>query len=399
MKPAKHDAKAEELMTKAVAAIVLEDPFYGYLLLRQDVVQDANIPTACVNGKRLRYNPAFLRSLTNLQIKGLLKHEIMHVAYMHHLRRGTRDPEKWNIAGDYVINALLVENGVELPPNGLIDKTMAEHSTEHVYSILPDPPKRPRPGKGGDGPPESIQPGDGSEERPDDGKWNWGGVEDAPGSEDEATRQEMEDEIKSEVIAAANAAKVHGKLPANIERLLDHIRQSKMPWRKILARFFRATAKNDYTWLRPNRRFLASNIYLPSLHSDALGPIVIGVDTSGSVSGDEMAAFFGCINGILKQTKPESIHVVYCDAEVNNVQVFRPNDIPLTINKFKPRGGGGTSFVPVFEYIKEKRLAPAAMLYLTDMYGTFPQRAPSYPVIWCATSKEKAPFGKTLEIA
>lgn len=391
MKPIKHDTKAEELMTKAVAAIVLEDPFYGYLLLRQDIVQDASIPTASVNGKQLRYNPTFVRSLTNLQVKGLLKHEIMHVAYMHHLRRGTRDPKKWNIAGDYVINALLVENGVELPPNGLIDKTMAEHSTEHVYSILPDEPSG---GSGG-------QPGEEGESggQPSNEKWNWGGVEDAPGSEDESVRQEMEDETKSEVIAAANAAKIHGKLPANIERLLDNIRQSKMPWRKILARFFRATAKNDYTWLKPNRRFLSSGIYLPSLHSEALGPIVIGVDTSGSVSADEMASFFGCINGILKQTKPESIHVVYCDAEVSNVQVFRPTDIPLTINKFKPKGGGGTSFVPVFDYIKEKRLAPAAMLYLTDMYGTFPYKAPSYPVIWCATSKEIAPFGKTLEIA
>lgn len=375
------DKKAAELVTKAVAAIVLDDPFYGYLLLRQELVQNPNTPTASTNGVRIQYNPTWLKTLSLPEIKGLLKHEVMHIAHMHHLRRGQRDPGKWNHAADLVINAHLVEAGVTLPAGGLIDKQYADHSTEHVYNLIPDQP----PGSGNGG-------GSGGE------SWNFGGIEDAPGAEDESVRHQMEEDCKIEVIQAANAAKMMGKLPANIERLVNIVRESKMPWRQILARFFRATSKSDYSWLKPNRRFLAHGIYLPSLHSEALGPVVVAVDTSGSVAGPELESFFGCINGILRQTKPEAVHVVYCDARVQNVQVFKASDYPISVAKFKPKGGGGTDFNPVFDYVKDKKLRPTALLYLTDMYGSFPDKAPGYPTIWCATSKEKAPFGKTLEI-
>jgi predicted metal-dependent peptidase len=373
---AKIDSKAADMVTKAVAAIVLDDPFYGYLLLRQEIVQDPDCGTACTNGKRVKYAPEFVKTLSMSQLKGLLKHEVMHVANMHHLRRQQRDPDKWNQAADYVINAILSEANVDLPPGGLMDPQYADYSTEHVYNMLPDSPT----GSG-------LVPN----------KWNWGGVEDAPGSDDPTVCEQMEADVRTDVIQAHNTAKIMGKLPAGIDRLVGDIRESRMPWKRILARFFRSTSKSDSTWMRPNRRFLSSGIYLPSLYSEALGPLVIGVDTSGSI-GQELEQFFGVINSILRQTKPESVHVVYCDARVGNVQVFKPSDYPISVSKFKPAGGGGTSFEPVFEYVTEKRLKPAALLYLTDMYGSFPVQAPAYPVIWCATSKEVAPFGKTIEI-
>ncbi len=373
------DKVAHAAVTKAVANIVIDDPFYGYLLLRQEFEQNPECPTASTNGVRVQYNPEFIRTLSPAQIIGLLKHEVMHIAHMHHLRRQHRDPEKWNHAADYVINAHLVEAGVTLPENGLIDKQYVDFSTEHVYNMLPDPP----PDNGG----SKFGP-----------TWNWGAVEDAPGSGDEAVRQQMEEDCKVDVIQAANAAKLMGNLPAHIERIVESLRESKMPWKKILARFFRATAKTDYSWMKPNRRFLASGLYLPSLHGEALGEIVVAVDTSGSIGGAELEEFFGCINSILKHTKPSKIHVVYCDAAVGNVQVFRGDEVPLTHKKFKPSGGGGTDFRPVFDYVAEKRLRPECLIYLTDMYGSFPERAPKYPVIWCATSKEKGPFGKTLEL-
>lgn len=376
----KIDAKAAEIMTKAVASIVLDDPFYGYMLLRQEVVQDDRQQTMCTNGTRIKYNSKFVRGLPLSQVKGVLKHEVMHIVSMHHVRRQQRDPQKWNMAADYVINAILALDNVDLPPEGLIDKKYADFSTEHVYNMLPDPPE---------------EDGNGPGKRP---SWDFGGVEDAPGSEDEHVRSQIEEDTKVEILQAHNTAKVMGKLPAGIERLIESVRESRMPWKQILARFFRATAKSDYSWLRPNRRFLASGLYLPSLHSDALGPLVIGIDTSGSVQGPELEQFFGVVNGILKQTRPESVHIVYCDAAVANTQIFRADDYPIKVGKFQPKGGGGTDFVPVFDYVKEKKLKPVALLYLTDMYGRFPDKAPNYPTIWCATSQVKAPFGKTLEI-
>lgn len=375
------DAKVAEQLTKAIAAIVLDDPFYGYLILRREIAQTDQVATASTNGLVIKVNPKFIRDLSMPQLKGLLKHEIMHIAYLHHLRRGTRDAEKWNMAADYVINALLTEANVDLPPNGLIDPQYSKHSTEHVYSLLPDLPKT-------DGP---VGPGD--------PPWNWGGVEDAPGAEDEAKNREMEEDVKIDVIQAHNTAKMMGKVPAGVDRLVDKLRDSKLPWYKILARFFKATAKADYTWMRPNRRFLAHGLYLPSLHSEALGPLVIGIDTSGSVGRDELAGFFGVVNSILKQTKPECVHVIYCDAAVGNVQKFTPRDFPLTTNKFKPTGGGGTNFCPVFDYVAKHKLKPCALLYLTDMYGLFPDKPAPYPVLWCATSDVKAPWGKTISLS
>lgn len=368
--------QAAELVTKAVTAIVLDDPFYGYLLLRQEIEPSDEIPVAATNGKRIIYNPKKIREMTPAQIKGLLKHEVMHIAHMHHLRRQSRDPNKWNQAADLVINAILIESGVTLPEGGLVDPQYKDYSTEHAYNLLPDLPE--------------------SESGASSPSWNWGEVQDAPGSENEETRQQLEEDCKIELIQAANTAKMMGKLPAHIDRLVNQIRESRMPWRQILARFFRATAKSDYSWMRPNRRFLASGLYLPSLHSEALGPVVIAVDTSGSVAGPELEQFFGCINGILRQTKPEAVHVLYCDADVNTVQIFKASDYPIKPDRFKPVGGGGTDFIPVFEYVKKNRINPVALLYLTDMYGRFPDKAPSYPTIWCATSEIKAPFGKTL---
>jgi predicted metal-dependent peptidase len=304
----------------------------------------------------------------------------MHIAHMHHLRRQRRDPEKWNMAGDYSINGILRQAGVSLPDGGLFNDAWKDFGTEHIYNLIPDSATT----AGGGGNIFVV--------------WNIGGVEDAPGSEDPVKREVMEQDVRQEVLQAINAAKMMGKMPAGLDRLIDSIRESKMPWRQILARFFRATAKGDYTWLKPHRRWLPHDIILPSLHSDALGPLVIGVDTSGSIAGAELASFFGCVNGILKQTKPESVHLIYCDAEVGNVQKFLPTDYPISANRFKPNGGGGTDFRPVFDYIKEKKMRPCAVLYLTDLMGSFPDAAPSYPVIWCATTSGKAPWGRTVEI-
>jgi predicted metal-dependent peptidase len=363
-------------VTKAVAAIVLEDPFYGYLLLRQEIIQDPNIPTAGTNGLRLRYNPKWIRTLSLSQIKGLFKHEVMHVAHMHHLRRQRRLPGRWNKAADYAINGILVEAGVSLPDNGCFNDAWKEFSAEHIYNLMDDSDDE-----------ESIFV-----------VWNFGAIEDAPGSEDPTVREVMEQDMRQDVLQAINAAKIMGKMPAGLDRLIDSIRESKMPWRQILARFFRATSTGDYTWLRPHRRWLAHDMIFPSLHSDALGPLAIGIDTSGSIAQEELNSFFGCVNGILKQTKPESVHVIFCDAEVGSVQVFRPTEYPISANKFKPMGGGGTDFRPVFDYIKEKDLHPCAVLYLTDMMGSFPEKAPKYPVIWCATTDHKGPWGRTVEI-
>jgi predicted metal-dependent peptidase len=386
MEPEAIDTEIEKKVTKAKANILLDDPFYGYILLRHKIIQTKKVKTACINGREIKYNPDFVRHLSSAQLKGLLKHEVMHVAAMHHVRRGTRDPRQWNVAGDHMINNRLIAAGESIPDNGCCDPAYADFSTEHIFSILPEPPDN------GDG------DGEGEGEGPT-GHSGWGDVEDHPDATDESSRDLIEQDTKLDIIQAYNTAKIQGKVPLGIESLVDKIRESKMPWRRILARFFRSSTKAREDWRRPNKRFLEQDIYLPTRHSKCLGPIVIGVDTSGSVSQTEMEAFFACVNGILKQTMCEAIHIVYCDAAVQHVDTLTTQDLPLTPQKLKRHGMGGTVFKPVFDYVAEKNLRPEVLLYMTDMYADFNFKPPAYPTIWCSTSELKAPWGQTIEIS
>lgn len=388
------DEEMEKKFMKAKANMLLDDPFYGYILLRHKVIQTRQIKTACINGKELKYNPDFIRTLTSAQLKGLLKHEVMHIAAMHHVRRGTRPPKRWNVAGDHMINNQLIKAGESIPDNGCCDPAYAKFSTEHICAILP---KDNDEGDGGDGGGDDQGNGQNNSDQPT-GHSGWGDVDDHPDAVDDSSRDLIEQDTKLDIIQAYNTAKIQGKIPMGIESLVDKIRESKMPWRRILARFFSASAKSREDWKRPNKRFIEDNIYLPTKHSKSLGDIVIGVDTSGSVSQSEIDAFFACINSILKQARPTSIHVVYCDAKVQHVDKLSPQDLPLTPQKLKRHGMGGTIFSPVFDYVKENKLYPAALLYMTDMEANFNFPVPAYPVIWCATSQTRAPWGQTIEI-
>lgn len=378
------DPEAERALGKAKSACVVDDPFYGYFLLKFKYVQTSVLPTAAVDGVHFYYNPDFIKSLTKAQLLGLVKHEVLHVCYCHHLRRQERDPQRWNVAADYVINALLQKAGEEIPESGLIDEKYAAYSTEHTYTILPEQPQN----QSGQGESDGENSGQGGD---------FGVVLDHPNAGDPQAAEEAEADVKLDVISAAEAAKMQGKEPAGLDQLIDKIKDSKLPWRRILSKFFKSTSKSRESWLHPNKRYMDEGIILPTRRTKTLGPVVIGLDTSGSVSTAETEALLGCVTTIMKHVQPEAIHLVYCDAAVEGVQTFKPGD-KLTAKQFAPVGGGGTSFQPVFDYVADSNIRPSVVLYLTDMYAHFPEQPRGYSVIWCATSDVVAPWGRTLRI-
>jgi predicted metal-dependent peptidase len=212
-------------------------------------------------------------------------------------------------------------------------------------------------------------------------------------SEAERNRQAKEWSVAAE--QSMRSAKACGHEPGDMERLLKESRQSQQDWRAILREFIAATVPSDYRWCPPNRRFIASGLYLPSLHREGVGRIVIGVDTSGSVGDEELKQFAGEISAISDQAQPEAIHVVYCDEVVNDAQEFGPSE-PITL---EPKGGAGTNFRPVFDWVEKNGVAPACLVYLTDLCCTeFPDATPGYPVLWVTDSRRTAPFGETLRI-
>lgn len=360
-------------LTKARTGLVLDHPFFGIMALRLLLVETPSIKTAAVDGKRMFYNPDFINKLTPPQKKTLVAHEVGHCMWDHIGRKGDRNHRKWNKAGDYVINAMLVDSGFEPIEGWLHNPLYAGMSADHIYSLLPDEPDGPR-GKdgeyGGKGDPlDDIMNGDPNEVETNAIDW------------------------KIATIQAANAAKQMGKLPAAMERFIDELTAVKVDWRAVLRRFVTERSKDDYSWSRPNRRFLSNGIYLPSLYSESMGEIAVVIDTSGSIDQPTLNAFGAEIKAIVQSARPAKTHVIYCDADVNHVDEFSPNDDLA----FKMHGGGGTDFRPPFAYVDEHGIKPVCLVYLTDGYGPFPDSA-DYPVLWVCTTDVVAPFGETVPI-
>jgi predicted metal-dependent peptidase len=421
---------AEQKLTKARTQLLLDQPFFGTLCVRLKPVPGP-VPTMATNGRLIVYNPRFVETLTAAELEAVVAHEALHCALGHHCRRGERDPELWNEAADLAINPLLVTNKFTLPAGALLDPAYQNLSAEEIYArrlrassqaSAPDSASS-QPGDGGNsgtpdetpqsqaacvdpnpngskhGAPTSQTPtrrSDGDVPGPRPGQF--GEVLDAadedgnPASPAERSRQQQEWSIAAE--QAVRSAKSCGHEPANLERPLREARESRQDWRAILREFVAAVAPSDYRWSPPNRRYIASGLYLPSIERRGAGPIVIAVDTSGSIGTEELEQFAGEISAIAEEAQPEVIHVVYCDAAVQSSQEFRSSE-PI---RLEPKGGGGTDFRPVFAWVEENELYPVCLIYLTDLCcHSFPGPQ-DYPVLWVTDSRRTAPFGETVRV-
>lgn len=370
---------ATEKIIKARTGLVLDQPFFASLALRLRLKADETCETAWTDGRALGFNPAWIGGLPLDQVKGVLSHEVMHLACVHHIRRGPRDAKKWNQAGDYAINQILSDSKVALPPGHLINPSFSGMSADEIYSLIPDDPQ----GSGG----ASDDPG------------GCGAVRDMTGPDGSkpspAELAQEEQNWKVAVAQAATQAKAMGEMPGGLSRLVEEILAPKVDWKEVLRRFVDQSAKNDYAWTRPNRRYLHSGLYLPSLYSETLPPIVIAVDTSGSIDNEQIEQFAAEMTAILREHRT-TCNVLYCDTEIAGEETFSSDDLPL---KLHPRGGGGTDFRPPFDWVEKQGITPACLIYLTDMCcQQFPD-PPGYPVLWAKTEDYgAAPFGEELTI-
>lgn len=377
-----------ERITKARMGVILKAPFFGALLMRLTMIHDDSVGTFCTDGRNIRFNEAFAASLSDAQLRGVLAHEVAHCAQGHLWRMGARESRRWNVACDYAINLMLTEyldetkSPVwELPPGGCLDSKYRGKSSEEIYHTLPPSPQP----QGGMLVPGAGKPGEGASSP---GEFT---VPQDDGNSQESA--ELEREWKVAVTQAVMVAKMQGTCPASIARLVTELLEPRVPWRQVLREFIRLQSRDDFSWARPNRRYVGSGLVLPSLHSERMGRIIIGVDTSGSIGPRELSEFQAEIQAALDECTPEAIEVIYCDARVNGVEEFTPGD---TV-RLKPMGGGGTDFCPVFDHV-EKGEEPVCLIYLTDGHGSFPRQEPGYPVLWATTDRDKYPFGQVVAI-
>lgn len=352
-------------LTKAKVQMIVSSPFFASLVLSMQFVEDRDIPTACTDGKQIIYNPDFINSLSKDEIVGLLVHEVMHVANMHHLRLQNRDPERFNIAADYTINEIVKNAGFVLPPGALLDPKYSNKSAEEIYNMLPASAKQ-----------QSY------------GQFKAGGSKTNSEAEEETQR------VKGLIAKAATIARQQGKIPAGLDRFVEQLLTPVVNWREVLNRFLTDRVLSDYSWTQRNKRYMP--MYLPSLTTiPVLGEIVLMVDTSGSIDGKLLTEFSTEVQDICTMIN-KSLMVMYIDTKVASVQVFEPEDHVV----LHPKGGGGTDFRPGFAYLEKNDIDPACVIYFTDGECNDYPSEPDYPVLWAVyrNNRFKPPFGETINL-
>lgn len=390
-------AKAKNQIDKSRAALVVDHPFFASLLLPMPISETLDVETFATDGESIVYNPNWAATLTQQETDFVLAHETLHVVFDHMGRRENRDAQKWNQAADYVINDLLQKEKIGvMPKGGLLDSALVARgngSAEGIYKLLPASAEKNKPGKQGGALDELI-----------DGKITTKpGKNGAPGTAkieklDPSQKKEKQESIRVRVIQATNAAKMQGALSSGIDRLVKDATKPKVCWKEVLRRFLSERAKVNYSFARPKRRFLASDLYLPSLKGEKLGSLVVAVDCSGSISDELLDKFSAEINAIRVDALPASIEIVYFDTAILRTQkIDAENDCKLDSIR-----GGGTAFSPIFEYVNKLETQPIACVVLTDLCCNDFGPAPSYPVLWVCLEKltgiAAAPFGETVHV-
>lgn len=367
------------------------------------------VPIAATDGSNLILNPTKFFEFSLDERVFIVAHEILHCVLNHcvlgyPMKRagvvkyadGTSipyDAQLMNVAMDLVINDTLIHDRIgKFPDCGVHDPKTATRD-DNFMDAYRKVWKQNESGGGDKGTSQGNGQGQGQggfDQIMDPGT---GQGQDAS----QAAQSRSQTEWDTAVAAALASAKAQGKLSAALERLLSEIVEPTVEWQDhIRALFARKIGGGGYDWRKPDRALILRDIYAPRRSGNGCGPIVVAIDTSGSIGQAELNQFFGEMRGILDDVRPELIHVIWCDAKVHKVDEVEDS---ADISALKPAGGGGTDFRPVFDYVDDNDIRPDALVYLTDMLGSFPDQSPAYPVIWGDIyGRVQPPFGDVVEI-
>lgn len=407
---------------KVISAMTFHTPAFSHLmfsLLDKDGTEDIalftdQIPIAATDAKSLMLNPAtfFGKDLSLANRLFITCHEVLHVALEHivlsygFVSRGKvrykdgkslpYDHDTMNKAMDYIVNAILVKGKIGQMPTGqwqgLYDPSITDDGDADLIDVYRKLYKKQGGGGGGKGKPNPLGDDHGGgfcqHAQP--------GAAKGKNAHDVAAQHNPE-QIKSAVAAAANAARVMGKLPAGLARILDKLLEPTVNWREhIQALLARKAGSGGYDWTRGDEELLVRDIFAPARSGHGIGTIVCAIDTSGSVTQADYDLFYGNVAGMIADLRPRHLHVIWCDMQINKSEAV---DDAMDLLSAKIKAGGGTSFVPVFDEVATLNIKPDALIYLTDGQGTFPEHAPDYHVIWGSIYEpSKYPFGDVVQV-
>ncbi len=376
---------SEQRITKAKVSLLISQPWFGQLSCYLNPVETKKIDSAAINERgNFYYNPKFIERCSDKELKGLVCHEILHLAYQHPFRIQNRDHKIFNIAADLKINHELqhcLGRSMELPKGGLMVnygkwecanakvENIGEKTTEQIYKELMKQAFKI---------PNFIL----------DLMKGQGGIKEVNSKELPGLSREWQSRIDS-----ANAQQ-KGNVPEGVLRELKELEYPELSWLQIIRQRLKAVSRVR-TWKRPNKRYLPW--YFPGATRNKGLTAVVAIDTSGSMSSKQLTKALSEIWGLTETFKGIKFYLTTCDAAVWDVlKIDYRNKIKL--KQIKMRGGGGTDFRPVFKLVKKDYQSEIdCLIFFTDGYGNFPDKKPFYPVYWVTDSRDvKFPFGKVI---
>ena len=435
-------------VSDCVTELLRKQPFFGSLVLRLPLRADSTRKTLATDGQEIRYSPGWVAGTDAHLIETAMARVVMACVLKHHTRRRERDPERWQTASQLVTHALLRDAGFTLPPDA---EAWEDLSVEQAYDRLPDPREddsgddssalQDASGAGADSQmpsgddDESGDPsepaGDADDQDGDGGDGHDGnpegqdGASDAPPSHDPSGTGEVMDadaregdgsdpaeapvvDINGEEQAwdeamhqALNIARAEGKTPGLVTETVRNAHAGKLDWRTLLRRYMTDAAKRDYSWSVPNRRFIATGLYLPSIRSEGIDTIAVIIDTSRSLSTQTLGEFWAELCEAAAEIRPARVIVLQVDTALQDAAEYAPDELP---DEIALKGRGGTDFRPGFEWLDEQGIQPGVCLYFTDMEcSSYPETEPPYPVVFCnwgtpPSDWNREPWGDRIDI-
>jgi len=429
------DFTAEEKLIRARVHLQKDKPFWSYLCMSLNLVEEPSVETCGVDTEgNLYFNPAYVNKLNQDEIKGVMAHEVMHCALEHMDRGKDKNKELFNISSDIVVNAILQADGLQLPKDVLKGRNdefeifgvkftkITEKTSEEVYDALWKKlgkqikamekaiQKAINDAQGFDKHIYSEGNGNGNGKKKKKCSACNGTGKGADGKDCPTCNGKGEIEIprldwKRKLVDACSYARQRGNLPLGMERIVGKLLETHIDWKGLLYRFITNQIPVDYTWARPSKRSHSLGIYLPTVEKEKID-VMAWVDTSGSIGQDELAEFISEIASIVGSFKNVDLTVGDCDCRVNGTYELKNANKGEIISKIgkKLRGGGGTSHVPVFKWINKNKPNTKFVICFTDGYTEFPPKAMvKMPVLWVVAgyyreNSIKFPYGKVIEL-
>jgi len=385
-------------LTTARVGLLLKAPFFGNMATRMQLIDASDwCPTAATNGRNFYYNKKFIEKLSVKKLEFLFGHEILHCVFDHFGRVGSRDPQLANIAQDFAVNQILVDEriGDKITEVKIcLDNKYRGLAWEEIYDLLYEQaekiPMDQLLKQLGDLLDEHIKEGDGQGGEGDkEGKGK-------PGMS-KADAQAIRDEIKQAMIQSAAAAGA-GKTPAGVMRLIKNMTEPKISWRELVRQEIQSIVRNDYSFTRPNRKSMHSGAILPGMKEATTIDIACSIDMSGSIGEADATVFLSEVKGVLDQFEDFKVNLWCFDTEIYNHKEITHDNADDLID-YEPQGGGGTMFEANWEFMKEQGIQPKKFIMFTDGYPCGDWGDPDYCdtiFIVKGNTEAEAPFGQTV---